>query len=81
MTEASEQPGKMERARRSLLGVLAIVLLALPGIAVRYALHDGLDAFHFLFSLFFSINLRDLLLGDLPVPPPRPDRATRGVLE
>ncbi|MCY3557124.1 MAG: hypothetical protein OXH13_00570 [Chloroflexi bacterium] len=56
MTEASEQPGRWS-APAGLLGVLAIVLLALPGIAVRYALHDGLDAFHFLFSLFFSINL------------------------
>ena len=40
-----------------MLAVLAVVLLALPGIVARYYLHGGLDAFHFLFSLFFSINL------------------------
>ncbi len=40
-----------------LLAVVAIMLLALPGIGTRFALHGGLDAFHFLFSLFFSINL------------------------
>jgi len=40
-----------------LLAVLAIVLLALPGVAARYVLHENLNAFHFLFCLFFSTNL------------------------
>ena len=56
MSVAWEQTGRWSLPA-GLLAVLAILLLALPGIATRYALHGGLDAFHFLFSLFFSINL------------------------
>ncbi len=37
--------------------MLAIVLLALPGIVVHYHLHGELNAFHFLFSVFFATNL------------------------
>lgn len=36
---------------------MAVALLALPGIAARYVFQGGLDAFHFLFSLFFATNL------------------------
>ena len=56
MIDGSEQPGRWS-APAGVLGVLAILLLALPGIGARYALHGGLDALHVLFSLFFSINL------------------------
>ena len=37
--------------------MLAIVLLAVPGLAVRYHLHGGFDAFHVLLILFFAANL------------------------
>ena len=40
-----------------MIAVVAVGLLALPGIGVRYLLHGQLDAFHCLFTLFFSINL------------------------
>ena len=44
-------------APAGLVAVVAVALLALPGIGVRYLLHGDVDAFHCLFSLFFSINL------------------------
>ncbi len=56
MSVAWERTGRWSLPA-GLIAVIAIMLLALPGIAARYALHDGLDPFHFLFSLFFSINL------------------------
>lgn len=40
-----------------MLAVLAVGLLALPGIGARYFVHGDLNAFHFILSLFFSINL------------------------
>ena len=55
----SDQGGRTRRwgAPAGLIAVLAVGLLALPGIGVRYLLHDGLDAFQCLFSLFFATNL------------------------
>ena len=40
-----------------LLAVLAIGLLAVPGLVASYWLHGALNAFYCLFCLFFSINL------------------------
>ena len=44
-------------APAGLIAVLAIGLLAIPGVVAHYALHGGLNVFHILFSLFFSTNL------------------------
>ena len=41
----------------ALIVVVAVALLALPGIGVRYLLHGDLNVFQVLFGLFFSINL------------------------
>ncbi len=56
---ASGHGGRTHRwgAPAGLIAVLAVALLALPGIGVRYLLHGDLDAFQCLFSLFFSTNL------------------------
>lgn len=56
MSSASERRGGWG-APAGLLAVLAIGLLALPGMGARYWLHGELDALHCLFSLFFSVNL------------------------
>lgn len=56
MSSASESSGQWG-APAGLLAVLAIIILAIPGIAVRYHLQDGLDPFQFLLSLYFAINL------------------------
>lgn len=56
MSSASEPTGRWA-APAALLALLAIALLALPGIGARYALHGHLNAFHVLFSLFLSTNL------------------------
>ena len=44
-------------APAGVIAVVAVGLLALPGIGVRYLLDDGLDVFQCLLTLFFSINL------------------------
>ena len=44
-------------APAGVIAVVAVGLLALPGIGVRYLLHGDLDVFHCLLTLFFSINL------------------------
>ena len=59
---AQAAPDRVGRTRRwgvpaGLIAVLAVALMALPGIGVRYLLHGDLDVFQCLFSLFFSINL------------------------
>ncbi len=41
----------------ALIMVLAVAILALPGIVARYLLEGDLNVFHCLFVLFFSINL------------------------
>ena len=56
LSNASEPTGRLG-APAALLAVLAIGLLALPGIGARFSLHGELDPFHCLFSLFFSTNL------------------------
>ncbi len=56
MSSASEQPGRWG-APAGLLAVVAIALLSLPGILVRYYIHGDLNSFQFLFSVFFATNL------------------------
>lgn len=41
----------------ALIAVVAVALLALPGMAARYLLEGDLNVFHCLLSLFLSINL------------------------
>ena len=56
LSSASERTGRW-CAPAGLLAVLAIGLLALPGIVARYWLQGDLNALHCLFSVFFSTNL------------------------
>ena len=56
LSSASERTGGWG-APAGLLAVLAIVLLAVPGIVARYLIHEDLNAFYWLFCLFFSTNL------------------------
>ena len=59
MQAASDGGGRTHRlgAPPALIVVVAVALLALPGIAARYVVHGDVGAFHCLLSLFFSINL------------------------
>lgn len=56
LSGAREQTGGWG-APAGLLSVIAIALMALPGIGARYWIHGGVDPIHCLLSLFFSINL------------------------
>jgi hypothetical protein len=56
VSNASEQSGPWA-APAGLLAVLAIIILAIPGIAVRCHLQGGVDPFQFLLNLYFAINL------------------------
>ncbi len=56
LSSASEQTAGWG-APAGLLSVIAIALMALPGIGARYWIHGGVDPIHCLLSLFFSINL------------------------
>ena len=44
-------------APAGVIAAVAVGLLALPGVGVRYLLHGDLDVFHCLLTLFFAINL------------------------
>ncbi|MYH68144.1 MAG: hypothetical protein F4152_06250 [Dehalococcoidia bacterium] len=59
MQAASNGGGRTHRwgAPPALIVVVAVALLALPGVAARYVVHGDVGAFHCLLSLFFSINL------------------------
>ncbi len=56
VSTASERTGGWG-APAGLLAVLAIGLLAVPGLVASYWLHGALNAFYILFCLFFSTNL------------------------
>ena len=51
------EPSSRWSAPAGLLAAFAIGLLAVSGVVAHYALHGGLNAFHILFSVFFSTNL------------------------